>query len=194
MRALRSVAVLLAAVLLATGTAVMSGQPAHAVGLPENVPFQLVNYGSGLCVEVAPDPWTGAYALNGNAIRQRTCNGSDLQKWRVIHAGQGPIGDLDFPFPRQLFMNVATGMCLDLTDGNSANRTPLQQWTCNAGSTAMLWVVFGPTINIDIYRLRNARVSTCVDIDAGSLQDFARVQSYTCTEEFNPAQQFAFVV
>jgi Ricin-type beta-trefoil lectin domain-like len=177
MKALRRISLVLAAV-VTSGAIILVPQAAHAD--PDGT-FSLVNVGSGKCLEIAPED--GHFFLDGLRIWQFTCDPTrPQQRWFLVSAGNGPIAGGGNP-PRFFIVNNYTNRCLDVTDGSSANRTPLQQWTCNGG-TSMMWGFSGAYII-------NARTSplACVDIAGGSSLDFAYAQQYRCTAA-NSAQQF----
>lgn len=63
------------------------------------------------------------------------------------------------------------GMCVGITNGNSANGTALQLWTCN-GTAAQTWTVVGDgTLQAD---------GKCMDVRNGATSPGTVVQIYTC--------------
>jgi alpha-N-acetylglucosaminidase len=68
--------------------------------------------------------------------------------------------------------------CLDLTDGNTADGTPLQLWTCNVTSDTMLWTF--ATDDNGKPRIINKRSGKCMDVRAGSTTPGAVIQNYHC--------------
>jgi hypothetical protein len=98
----------------------------------------LMSLGSGKCLAIVPDG--GDYSANGLGIQQQTCNGADYQTWTVVWGGfVNQIGTYQI-------VNQKSHKCLDLTDGNGADWTPVQQWACT-GSTTMLWRIAGLYLN-----------------------------------------------
>lgn len=122
----------------------------------------LFNLGSNLCVQPVPES-----ALNGALIKQQTCNRSRSQKWTLrVWQKKGEFIPTEY-----LIMNSQTGLCLDNTNGNSADRTPVQQWNCNfskAPSTTSLWTVVRPRSLPRYYVITNVRTGKCLDVRAGS--------------------------
>ncbi|HEY0988707.1 MAG TPA: RICIN domain-containing protein [Kofleriaceae bacterium] len=177
-----------ATALLITGTE----HRAHA-----NSTTTIINIASGLCVEVAPpinDPFN--FFLTGLSVLQSTCNGSDEQIWDIKLVNIREVNHQN----RLTYhiVNRRSGMCMDLTEGNNAPGTPIQQWTCGA-STTMEWLV--PTSGTDprLYNVRSLLVTPftqrdrCLDIRAGSLQVGAVVQNALCTSDLsNLSQQFEY--
>jgi hypothetical protein len=129
------------------------------------------NMGSGLCLQ----PLDGSFA-QGEVITQENCDlNSTLQRWEAINVN-GDVFQL---------RNVATGFCLDV-NGRAANRTPVQQWTCNTSSNQKWDAGF----NTNILRSRvSGTDSHCLDVPAASLQPRVAVQIYRCTNN-NLAQNW----
>jgi alpha-N-acetylglucosaminidase len=72
------------------------------------------------------------------------------------------------------------GRCADITNGNSADSTPLQLWTCN-GTAAQTWSLPGDgTLRAD---------GKCLDVRGGATSAGTVVQLYTCNG--TPAQSWA---
>ena len=123
---------------------------------------------SGLCIQ----PEGGPGAWNGAVIRQVPCDPNDASlKWFIKHA---------VDWGGRAWFYIENGaqdgqLCLDLTDGNTADRTPLQVWECTSRSSTMWWT-FGDG------RLINFRSRKCVDVRAGSLEVGAVIQNYRCAE------------
>jgi hypothetical protein len=162
---------------LATMTAVLAGKPAHAVDPDGSV--LLVNYGSGKCLEIVADE-IGNYFGNGNRIWQRTCDGHPAQRWYV------ELVRTDGRLAYHL-RNKYTHKCMDVRDGNSADRAVIQQWECHPDATSMAWVP-GSGMG-EFLQFWSYRTDKCIDIAEGSLQDFAYLQQYHCTFP-NSAQLF----
>jgi len=143
--------------------------------------FTLVNYGSGKCIEVVPDS-NGNYFTNGNVIQQRTCDGSPAQRWYISTLRiEGLLADH--------LVNRFTNQCMDVKDGNQADRAVVQQWTCNADGTSMAWIPGPSSLDPAARSFTNWRSGKCIDIPGGSGQDFAKLQQYRCTDP-NTAQSF----
>jgi hypothetical protein len=197
----------LAALVVAAGTALSAAGPA---GAAEAVftsqkstmsfsskcsficPFgQIINYGSSECIAPVPGP-DGSYDVNGLGIEQFTCDGSHplQQLWSMVPVGSAGV----FGVTKTIYqiVNWASHQCLDDRDGKTADRSPVQQWTCNDNSNTMQWALFddlaGSQQLINLRAVRNGG-SACLDVAGGSLQDGAVLQLYHCTFG-NTAQHF----
>jgi len=160
---------------------------------PPNFQYEhdLRNTGSQLCLQPEQEA-----NLNGLAIVQQPCNGSPYQHWyflaKVYEAG-GPPGTF-------WVINSGSGQCLDDRDGKTADRSPVQQWTCNFDSTTMQWKLASiePTQypNYPVHaEFINVRSGKCLDVRAGWLAPGAALQIYHCSSTvtaFNYAQDFTW--
>jgi hypothetical protein len=167
----------------------------------------LINVGSGKCF--APNPPQGG---NGAPIQQLTC---DSNMKAQIYTLQ-PLGFMNDGCPRWwefcwgcictpntegFFIQIkGTGQCLDARDGAKSDRSVVQQWTCREVCTtglqckpdknahSMIWQVdrgdFAGAI-----KLKNYNSGLCLDVRAGSSDEFAQLQQYHCTSN-NTAQNF----
>jgi hypothetical protein len=70
-------------------------------------------------------------------------------------------------------LQVFGNMCLDVTDGATANGTPLQIWECTAGNTNQEWKLSGSTI-------QRSGEDSCLDLTNGNVTDgnVVRIPSY----------------
>jgi hypothetical protein len=202
--------VALAGLVVAAGTALSAAGPAGAAeAVPSQTsamsfsgackvicPFgQIINFGSGECLTPVPGP-DGIYRVNGLGIEQFTCvansDGSHplQQLWSMIPGGT--VGVFGVTTTVYHIVNWASGQCLDDRDGQTADRSPVQQWTCNDTSDTMQWVLLdnlaGSQQLINLRAVRNSG-SACLDVAGGSLQDGAVLQLYHCTSG-NTAQHF----
>lgn len=161
MRRVRSVGLLLAAIVWAAVSVLFAG-PASADDLPGR---WIQNGGSGLCLQ----PADGSFA-QGVAIVQLDCDkNTTLQRWEAIN----------FSSDLTVFQlrNVATQLCLD-AQGGASNHTPIVQWPCNAISNEKWDAGF----NFNILRSRVSGTSShCLDVPAASLQPNVAMQLYRCT-------------
>jgi hypothetical protein len=178
----RRIGISVAGVLLMAGGVVAGAQPASAVN-PDGS-FELVA-GTGKCLEVVA-PAGGSIYWAGNRIQQRTCDGSPQQQWflQVLGGNFKGIGN----HPNYHIVNRMTLQCLDDMNGDTNNRNPVQQWTCNTSST-MTWGLFeldNPLGDSVV----NDRSGKCLDVTDGSLQDGARLQIYNCFDTGNIAQHY----
>ncbi|KAJ7233592.1 ricin B lectin domain-containing protein, partial [Mycena haematopus] len=110
---------------------------------------------------------TAASDANGAAVEIEDCviGGSTRQSWTVSGS------------TLQVFGN----MCLDVTNGATANGTPLQIWECAAGNTNQEWTLSGSTIQW-------SGENSCLDLTNGNVTDGNVMQIWSCTD--GPNQQW----
>ncbi len=165
----RKIAGLLVAGALSAISVVAAEAPAYAAGAYHPI----VNYGSGKCAGLSPLD----YYSNGARVVQQTCNGQPEQQWAPI-----PLGSRYYRF-----VNARSGMCMDVRNGKSADRTPVQQWTCT-NTPGMSWYVASIPAIVPT-QVRSKIAGKCLDVRGGSLQDGAAIQIYRCTSN-NSAQSW----
>lgn len=126
----------LAGLMVAAGTMLGTAGPASAS--LSQVDF-IVNYGSGMCIEPVPGD-DGNLGVNGLPIQQSWCDRSvPQQQWDFELIGRTTYDGRTHGV--WLIVNEQTGMCLDDRDGRTADRSPVQQWTCTTASTTMQWTL-----------------------------------------------------
>jgi hypothetical protein len=197
MKLRKGLIVVLASVLMSAGVVAITGTPSYAADpapMPTGVIVKLIVLGSGKCLEVEPGPG-GVTSWDGQRLWQQPCNGSSIQNWTLYYAGSGdPPGEncswwSPCPsIPRYQIVNQATGKCIDLNNGTSADGTPIQQWTCVTTANQQWGAFFGETDYT--YALRNAGTGKCMDMTWDSYENGAELQEFHCTS-YNEAQRFA---
>ena len=70
---------------------------------------------------------------------------------------------------------------MDVRDGINADRTVVQQWSCDIRARSMRWQLFTLVPN-RFFKFISAIGSRCLDVAGGSLQPGARIQIYSCTQ------------
>jgi hypothetical protein len=166
---------LLAATVASVTAGTLVGQPAFASN-----PDVIANYGSGLCLQPVPDSFQNIVD-DGVRIAQEPCNSSQEQKWQSLQVGSSG-GQ-----PTYYLINQRSGKCLDVTDANTNDRAPIQQWTCNGGGSEM-WIAKAYSFGRRQYV--NSRTSKCLDIPNGSTSP-GYIWQYRCTTN-NTSQAFTF--
>jgi hypothetical protein len=142
-----------------------------AAGAPAYASYhQIANYGSGLCAGISS--WE--LYNNGATVVQQQCTGSPEQLWADVPLGGG----------YHRFVNGRSGKCMDVRDGQNADRTPVQQWACTNYS-GMAWLATVPSY-VPL-QIKSGLGGRCLDVRGGSLQAGAVIQLYRCTSN-NPAQ------
>jgi hypothetical protein len=164
----RRVAGLLMVGAMSAAISVAAAQPAQAAG--EIV--TIANFGSGMCAEPVGD-------YNGAPVVQRVCTGRAEQNWAKVNLGGG----------QQLLVNQRYfNKCLDVRDGKSADRTPIQQWACT-NTPGMNWKF------VQIFDRYNKVVSRiggkCLDVRDGKNADRTPIQQWACTN--TPGMNWKFV-
>jgi beta-glucanase (GH16 family) len=83
-------------------------------------------------------------------------------------------------------VRAGSGKCLDVQSGGIADRTNIQQWSCNGTGAQLFRAEDAGGGNV---RLVNPQSGKCVDLDAAGTADGTNVQLYTCNGTV--AQRFA---
>lgn len=153
-----------AATLMAAALAV----PAHAQELHSKI-----GYPDGiLCI--APEGGSGA---NGVSITTVPCDPAyPSYFWYLQYVRMAVFQNPFAKEPLYWIRNSGTGKCLDLTDGRTADWTPLQQWDCT-DTDGQLWA-FSPMGAFN--KIKNFRSRQCMDVRAGSGEVGAIIQNYRC--------------
>ncbi len=149
---------------LAAAFAGLAISPAPAGASPPGQIFSFV--GGHLCLQ----PANGSTS-QGAAIVQTPCNNGAAQLWTAVAAGGGVFR----------YRNSLSGLCLDAR-GGAANRTPVQQWTCN-GISNERWEP-GPSSGSDDIPPLFSRVSGtrsyCLDVPGAQPAPGLAMQIYRC--------------
>src|SRR5215813_9824223 len=128
--------------------------------------FMIVNYGSGLCLEPSGSGL-------GDPILQQPC---DSNRPAQIWGASGATAT------QYLISNkVHATHCLDVRDGVNADRTVVQQWSCDIQAHSMRWQ-FSTLVPDHFFKLVSAIGSRCLDVAGGSLEPGAKIQIYRCTQ------------
>lgn len=155
-------------------------QPAFA-----DAPGSIDNIGSHLCLQPVPNQFQGPKD-NGVRIAQMRCiiTPQDpnylAQQWQAVTLGKS--GGSYYYY----LINQNSGKCMDVTDANTADHAPIQQWDCNGGGSEM-W--FMNVYAFGRYQYVNYRTSKCLDIPGASTSP-TYIQQYHCTSS-NVAQAYA---
>ena len=140
----------------AHGTAIFRVTPGSGCGATE--PTGQIAGTSGKCVDDS-----GSGTADGNPIILWPCSGNANQRWQLpgdgtvrtlgkcldTNGGSGSKAELetcsggtDQQWTYQLngnLLNKASGLCLDVTGGGSANGTALEAWSCGANQLNQIW-------------------------------------------------------
>jgi Ricin-type beta-trefoil lectin domain len=97
------------------------------IKIPAPGGFRLLNQDSGLCLDVR----IGAPPVP---------NGTPLQGWPCDQGAA--VWQLKDPFGNTgQIVDVASGKCIDLDGGNSANGAKIQMWDCITNNTNQIWTL-----------------------------------------------------
>lgn len=118
-------------------------------------------WNQGKCLATAQGGTT-----NGTDVILDYCDGSKNQQWTVDSANG-------------YLVNGASGLCLENSDGSTADGNPLIIWTCNNGDLGQKWKVpaeapSGPSGRIAGYN------GKCAEVAGGATADGTAVQLNTC--------------
>ncbi|KAJ7831154.1 ricin B lectin domain-containing protein [Mycena olivaceomarginata] len=105
---------------------------------------------------------------NGGVVVVQPCDGSTSQLWTAIGSALVVYGD----------------MCLDVTNGNTANGTKLQIWACTPGDVNQQ-LFYNSAHESIVWASENL----CVDLTDGSLANGNQVQMITCDHDSNQNNQ-----
>ncbi|KAF9263025.1 ricin B-like lectin [Marasmius fiardii PR-910] len=116
---------------------------------------------------------------DGAPVVIHDCNNEDVSKhsWELGLYSKFPAG------PEQIKL-AGTDKCIDVTDGNDADGTKLQLWTCVDGSRNQMWT------SVQDNTFRWADTDKCIDVPDGSSTDGTQLQIWSCTPN-NRNQQFS---
>ncbi|MEU9037988.1 RICIN domain-containing protein [Streptomyces sp. NPDC048352] len=136
-------------------------------------------------------------AANKNATQSLTAGAKALgellgHSWVADHAtrfqdywspgGVGAVGES----PTTIQVHAASGKCLDVQGGGTADGTPVQVYTCNGGA-AQTWQLFGDDHGL---HLRNTKSFKCLEVAGNKNANGTRIQIATCNS--SPAQTWEY--
>lgn len=155
--------------------------------------FHMYSGVSGQCVQ--PIEYDANPSMNNLPTVQQPCVGYPpfQQIWTTYRTGSSSIPGLGDHIATFQLMNLLTGKCLDLRDGNTADGAYVQQYTCNNSNTQLWAPKF--TSQPGYVRLVNVRSGKCLDVAQGSSVPGTLVWSFRCVDfdgETNWAQLWYF--
>jgi len=101
--------------------------------------FKLLNVNSNLAVDVI-----AASVANGTHIQQYTDNGTGAQRFSISVADSNDTTAFEI-------VNQTSGKCLDDSDWGTADRIPLQQWSCTgAANQSFRFYPIGSTTPVSV--------------------------------------------
>ncbi|MFJ2808077.1 RICIN domain-containing protein [Kitasatospora sp. NPDC087271] len=118
-------------------------------------------------------------SASGQPLTVGTCDGSDRQKFRLTGPtgsdGGGGAGSVPV-------YSAFPGKCLDVTGGNTADKTPIDLYDCN-NTRSQRWT---PSASSGVFTLK--AFDKCLDVAGGLTNRGTRVGLYTCNG--SPAQNW----
>ncbi|WP_199926046.1 RICIN domain-containing protein, partial [Streptomyces sp. NRRL S-495] len=117
-------------------------------------------------------------SASGQPLTVGTCDGSDRQKFRLT----GPTGSDGGGAGSLPVYSTFPGKCLDVTGGNTADRTPIDLYDCN-NTRSQRWT---PSASSGVFTLK--AFDKCLDVAGGLTNRGTRVDLYTCNG--TPAQNW----
>jgi hypothetical protein len=158
---------------MAVGGVALGAAPASAKIVDPPGYFHIWNYGSGKCIDGGPpvqwrclntsfEEWTYIDVSNDNWEIVNQATGKCLTQ-TASHENGNPVVELpcgefatqlwfvDYPGPSDRFwpdaplLNLSSGQCLDLENGDTSDGVPMQMWDCNPNTANQRWhVAYGP--------------------------------------------------
>lgn len=130
----------------------------------QDLPDGTYSFGSKLKTNMKMDVY-GASRSDCANVQLWTGNGTNAQKWRVMHDANGYV----------ILTSVNSGKVLDVYGGSGANGANVQQYTSN-GTYAQKWIAVK---NADgSYTFQSALGNKVLDVSGGSSANGANVQLY----------------
>ena len=86
----------------------------------------------------------------------------------------------------KLFMNINSGLCIEIAYGSTADFARAVQSTCDS-DPAQLW-----NYNVVIGEMRNVKSGKCLEIQYSSIANFAPAGQYTCHGGQNQKWDFGY--
>ncbi|GGM22752.1 hypothetical protein GCM10010129_78900 [Streptomyces fumigatiscleroticus] len=118
-------------------------------------------WNQGKCLATAEGGTT-----NGTDVVLDYCDGSKGQRWTVDSANS-------------YLVNAASGLCLENSNGSTADGNPLIIWTCNSGDAGQRWKVPSDAVSSPSGRIAGYD-GKCAEVAGGATADGTAVQLNAC--------------
>ena len=135
------------------------GSPGQIWTYDTNTKVLTIGGEQGLCLEA-----TGT--INGSAVQLAACSAAKNQQWELAASADGLSG---------VIKSVESGLALDVSGGNTADRTPITLWYPH-GDTNQQWTVTSP-LKGEVHGIGSGR---CLDVRSGDTANGTPVQIYDC--------------
>jgi hypothetical protein len=125
--------------------------------------YSVTNANSGKCVDAR-----AAGTVNGTAIQQYACNGSNAQQYQFATTSGGFV---------RISNRGNSAQSLDVKDVSSADNALIQTWSYSGGANQQ-WQPVAEAAGT--YHLVNRNSGKCLDVPAASLDDGVQLVQYAC--------------
>ncbi|BEL07188.1 RICIN domain-containing protein [Actinoplanes sichuanensis] len=125
--------------------------------------YPVTNRNSGKCLDAR-----AAGTVNGTAIQQYTCNGSNAQQYQFASAGNGYV---------RINNRGNATQVLDVTGVSTADNAKIQTWAYGGGTNQQWQPVAEGGGH---YHFVNRNSGKCLDVPAASTADSVQLVQYTC--------------
>ncbi|MCO8275855.1 RICIN domain-containing protein [Actinoplanes sp. TRM 88003] len=125
--------------------------------------YPVVNKNSGKCVDAR-----AAGTVNGTAIQQYTCNGSNAQQYQFAPTSGGYV---------RINQRSNAAQALDVANVSTADNAPIQTWAYGGGANQQWQAV---SEGSGYYHFVNRNSGKCLDVPAASQADSTQLVQYTC--------------
>ncbi|MCG5211814.1 RICIN domain-containing protein [Streptosporangium soli] len=150
--------VLVAAVLALAAALVTTAAGAMAAPAPGT--YQLVNAGSGLCLDIP-----GGSTSDGVQLVQQSCGSAAAQRWTITSQGGG-----------YRVASVHSNKCAGVRDASTSAGKAVQQESCS-GAASQTWTL---TESGSSYRVVNANGGKCLNVKDNATSGGALIQQNSC--------------
>ncbi|GID27894.1 RICIN domain-containing protein [Paractinoplanes brasiliensis] len=125
--------------------------------------YPVVSRNSAKCVDAR-----AAGTVNGTAVQQYTCNGSNAQQFQFAPTSGGYV---------RINGRGNAAQALDVTNVSTADNAPIQTWAYGGGANQQ-WLPVDE--GGGYYRFVNRNSGKCLDVPAASTADGVQLVQYTC--------------
>jgi len=125
--------------------------------------YSVINKNSGKCLDAR-----AAGTVNGTAIQQYTCNGTNAQQYQFVETSGGYL---------RINNRGNSAEALDVTNVSTADNAPIQTWTYSGG-TNQQWQAVAESGGY--YHFVNRNSGKCLDTPGASTSDSVQLVQYTC--------------
>ncbi|MEV6636825.1 RICIN domain-containing protein [Actinoplanes sp. NPDC051470] len=149
---------------LVNGIKWLAGADGGTTPAPDPAPWtSITNVNSGKCVDAR-----SAGTVNGTAIQQYACNGSNAQQYQLAPTSGGFV---------RINNRGNSAQVLDVKDVSAADNALIQTWSYGGGANQQWQPVAEPT---GAYHFVNRNSGKCLDVPAAATADGVQLVQYAC--------------